>query len=113
MQIKAQDLLRTVEQMDSQGFQQFVGEILAIRARRNGNSLSSEQTNLLLKINQGLPKVLLDRYLPLLEKRDEKKLTAEEHTELLRLSDEVERHEADRVAALAELAACARLPLTN
>jgi len=100
-----QDLLRAVEQLDSQEFQHFVGKVLALRAKRSANPLPAEETDLLLRINQGLPEELLDRYRPLLLKRDERTLTSEEHAELLRLSDEIEKREADRVSAMANLAA--------
>jgi hypothetical protein len=98
-------LLKAVEQLDSREFEQFFGSVLALRAKRTVNLLSAEETDLLLRINQGLPEELLERYRPLSVKRDERTLTSEEHLELLRLSEEIERREAERVSALANLAA--------
>ena len=54
-------------------------------------------------INEGLPPELRERYEALTERRREGTLTAEEHGELLRSSDEVEVIEARRAAHLVEL----------
>jgi hypothetical protein len=64
-----------------------------------------------LRINQGLPEKLLSRYLPLLKKRDDKSLSPEEYAELLRLSEEVEDHQTNRVAALTDVAALRKITL--
>jgi hypothetical protein len=45
------------------------------------------------------------RYRELVVRRDARTLTPAEHTELIRLTDAVEGYQADRAAALAELAA--------
>jgi hypothetical protein len=64
----------------------------------------STESELLARINEGLPDVLRGRYGELIARRDQALLDSDEHAELLRLSAEVEQHEGDRVAALAELA---------
>jgi len=62
------------------------------------------ESELLLKINQGLAPELHTRYVELIGNRREEQLTTEEYQELLALTAQVEGFEAQRVAALAELA---------
>lgn len=103
-QVSRQDLLKAAEQLGPPEFQQFVTDVLALRAQRQAPQLSGKETELMLRINQGLPEPLRSRYQELAERRGEETLTAEEHAELLRLGDEVERLEVRRLEALAELA---------
>jgi hypothetical protein len=58
-----------------------------------------------------LPDELRDRYNELTTRREQEALTPDDHQELLRLTDEVERVEVDRLAALAELARVRCVPL--
>jgi mRNA-degrading endonuclease toxin of MazEF toxin-antitoxin module len=62
------------------------------------------ETELLLRINRGLPVELRARYDALRSRLSAGTLDADEHADLLRLTDEIERMQADRVAALAEVA---------
>jgi hypothetical protein len=62
------------------------------------------ETKLLQRINQGLSEVLRQRYDNLLAKRRAETLTPEEHTEFLRLTDQMEKLEGNRLQALVELA---------
>jgi hypothetical protein len=73
--------------------------------------LSQEETALLLKINRGLPAEVHQRYRELIDKRREERLTQNEHEELLRLTDEVEKRQAERLEALVELARLRDVPL--
>jgi hypothetical protein len=98
------DLLKATEQLDPAEFQQFVAEVLGLRARRQAPHLSAAESRLLLIVNRGLPEGLQQRYRDLLAKRRQHILTPEEHGELLRLSDQVEDYQADRLTALSELA---------
>ena len=66
--------------------------------------LPSTESELLARINEGLPDALRDRYGELIARRDQALLDSDERAELLRLGAEVEEREGDRVAALAELA---------
>jgi hypothetical protein len=68
-------------------------------------------TTLLLRINQGLAQEEQERYQALIDRRDARTLTPQEHEELLRLSDRVEQTEADRAAALVELAQLRKVPV--
>jgi len=66
--------------------------------------LPSAETDLLRRINEGMPKKEASRYRELMGKRRSCSLTPEEHQELLRLTDAAEAIQARRVQDLAELA---------
>jgi hypothetical protein len=102
--LSTDDLVLAVDQLSTSELDEFVGRILKLRARRRVRSLSAEETTLLQRINQGLSHELQDRYQILIARRDTRTLTPEEHKELLRITDQVEQSEADRGAALLELA---------
>src|SRR3954462_12178066 len=76
------DLLRAVEQLDPAEFDQFVSQVLTLRARREAPGVSSSETELLLRINQGLPEELSQRYEELLQKRSDQPLTPEDEAEI-------------------------------
>jgi hypothetical protein len=67
-------------------------------------TVSQSETELLTKINRTLPKRVRERYEELVGKRRAETLTEKEHAELLRLTAEVEKLQASRLEALAELA---------
>jgi len=73
--------------------------------------LSKRESELLLAINRGLPAKLAERYWILVSRRRSETLTPEEHQELLQLTDEVERLQAERIEHLAELARLRGKPL--
>ncbi len=102
--VTGRDLLKAAEQLDSDELRKFVEDVLALRAGRQAPRLSARETELLLKINEGLPEAMRTRLSELTTKRRAQILTPEEHAELLRLTGEVEGREAERAAALAELA---------
>lgn len=66
---------------------------------------------LLARVSAEPPADLWARYRELVDARRREALSAADHAELIRVSDAVETHHADRVAALAELAARRRVPL--
>jgi hypothetical protein len=79
------------------------------RAGRMGGSaervaMPTTDDDLAARIGASIPDGVRRRYDELAAKRRDETITADEHAELLRLIDEVERRQADRVAALAELA---------
>jgi len=71
-----------------------------------------DEAELLLKINQGIPPDLQERYNELIIKRQNLTLTPDEHAELLRLSDRVEALAAQRVEYMAQLAILRKIFLT-
>jgi hypothetical protein len=102
--ISTGELLRAAEQLTPTELEKFVHQILALRARRIAPTLTAAETELVLRVNRGLPDIEQRRYNELIAKRREETLTTEEHRELLRLTEASEKVQAERVAALAELA---------
>jgi integrase len=102
--LSPRDLLKATEQLDAVEFQQFVADVLGLRARRQAPRLSAIESELLLIVNRGLPEPIHARYRGLIAKRRQQTLATEEHDELLRLTDQMEQLEADRLAALSTLA---------
>jgi len=103
-EVSRQSLLKAVEQLSPLELDQFVAEVLNLRAHRVPGRLTAPESELLTLINEGLPDSLRQRYTELLARRQDETLTTTEHDELLRLSDEVERLEGNRLTALVQLA---------
>jgi uncharacterized protein YydD (DUF2326 family) len=102
--VSMDELLNGVAQLDTPELEQFISQVLTLRAKRIAPSLPEEEARLLEKINQGLPPDVQQRYDELTAKRRAETLTPEEHEELLDLIDRIEQADAERVQALAELA---------
>ncbi len=75
------------------------------------NRLSQRESELLLRINRGLAAGMAERYQELMSRRRAGSLAGEELRELLRLTEESERLQAERVEFLAELARLRAKPL--
>jgi hypothetical protein len=102
--LSSEDLLKAMEQLETAELERFVERLIDLKAQRSAPSLAPCETELLAKINRGLPADLAARYQELIQRRRAETLSPEEHAELLRLSDQVEQLEVERVEALAELA---------
>ncbi len=98
------ELLKAVEQLSQSELEQFVSQVIVLRARRRAPSIPRTEAELLLKINQGVPSELQTRYKELIAKHKAETLTPEEYDELLCLTDQVEHLHAQRLKYLAELA---------
>jgi hypothetical protein len=70
----------------------------------NLTAASPREVELLARINESLPETLVRRLEVLTVRRDAEALTDEEHKQLVRLGEEVERREASRLETLVELA---------
>jgi hypothetical protein len=99
-----EELLKAVEQLKPPDLERFVSEVIALRAHRQARGLTPSETELLLRINQGLPPELRQRWDELRDKREADKLTHQEYQELLRLTGLVEDLQAKRVKFMVELA---------
>ncbi len=102
--LSTEQLLQAMKQMDPRELKSLSDQILALRARQQAPAASAAETDLLLQINAGLPADLLQRYKQLIAKRQDETLSEAEHRELLDLSQEVERRQANRVHSLVALA---------
>ena len=58
----------------------------------------------IVQINQGLPAQIQRRFDELVAKRQAKTITLEEMEELIQITDQIEQRDAQRLAALVELA---------
>ncbi len=68
------------------------------------NWIDSDETELLLKINQGLPFDTQKRYDELVAKRRAETLAPDECQELLGLIEQIEKSDAERIKHLTDLA---------
>ncbi len=104
-------LVNAVTQLPQSEFQKFLHTVDRIHPLYEEHRLSSREAELLLKINQGIPSAVQQRYDELIEKRDSRALTPEEYQELLRLTDRVELLDAQRMEHIVELAHLRNQPL--
>ena len=102
--VSSDELLNAVGQLNLPELERFTAQVIALQAQRKASALPHSEAELLLKINQGLPAELRERYNELIEKRRSETLTSKEHGELLRLTRDLEKLEAQRAEHLAQLA---------
>lgn len=102
--LTADEVFRAIQRLDAPDIDRIAARVLRLRAERNASSLPSAETDLLKRINEGLPEKEASRYHELMGKRRAGNLTAEEHRELLRLTDAAEAIQAQRIQDLTELA---------
>lgn len=112
-QLSLDELLNGVAQLDTPDLERFVSQVLTLRAKRIAPCLPEKEAGFLEKINQGLSSEAQRRYDDLTAKRRAEILTAEEHQELLTLIDCIERADAERTQALADLARLRKVSLTT
>ena len=112
-QLSKEDLLEAVQQLSLSELEQFTQDIIAVQAKQKANNLSANETELLFKINQNLNKNKLDKYKLLITKRNQEILTEKEYQELLLLTNEVEKHQAQRLEYLAQLTQIRQVSLSN
>jgi hypothetical protein len=74
------------------------------RAEQNVPRLSKAESELMQRINQGLPEEIWQRYHALIAESKTGTLTPEQHQELILLSDQVEMDYAQRLGLVLELA---------
>jgi len=103
-QVPPAELLKAVEQLSQPELEQFVSQVISLRAKRHAPSLPRRDSELLLKINEGVPPDTQKRYDELIAKRQAETLTPAEYEDLLRLTQQVEKLQVRRVEYLAELA---------
>jgi hypothetical protein len=104
LQLSSDDLLKAVEQLSQADLKQFISQVIALQAQRTAPSLMQQESELLLKINQVISVEIQNYYNDLIAKRDTETLTDEEHRELLSLTEQIEKQQAQRIEYLVELA---------
>ena len=98
------EVLKGVERLETKELEQFLTQVMAIRAQRRAPSLPQEETELLQKINQGVPPKVRSRYDELHEKLLDETLTPDEQQEFIGISDQIEFADAERLTHLVLLA---------
>ena len=111
-QLSSDQLLKAIEQLSLSELEQLVFQVIAMQAQRKAPSLPRAEAELLLKINRGVPPEVQKQYDELIAKRHAETLTPDEYSELLRLTDQIEKLEARRMEWLAELARLRKTSLT-
>jgi hypothetical protein len=96
-------VLEILEKMSRSELAELIDKVLSLRARRDAPVLSQAESALLLKVNHAIPAPLQRRYDELMEKRRGEAIAGPDLEELLRLTEQIERLEAERIEALAKL----------
>lgn len=104
IEIDFEEVFRGIARLQMQDLERFVDRAIALQAQRRAPSLPKHETELLQKINQGLPVEVRKRYEELNDKLHEETITPDEHEELLQLIDRLELAAAERLRHLIELA---------
>jgi hypothetical protein len=104
-------VVNAVKQLSEDEREKLLSQVAAVRPLYEDHQLSPAESELLIKINKGVPEETQGRYNELIHKRDEKTLTDEEYDELLRLTDRIELLDAKRLEHLTELATLQNKPL--
>ena len=112
-ELTTDNLLKAVGQLNKHEIEQFVSQVINLRAQRLVHRLSQAEANFILKINQGLPAEVQEQYDELIDKRRDEALSSEEYSELLRLTDQIEKMEAQRMLYQSELALYRKVSLTE
>lgn len=112
-QLTPDDILEAVKQFSTSELETFIQQVRLIQAQRQTPHLSGEEADLMQKINQTIPTAIWPSYKKLVAKRDENILTEVEHEELIQLSNEIERLNAERIGYLVNLAQLRNVPLAT
>lgn len=111
IEVSGPELLRAVQQLAPEELDAFLEKALLLRSQPRADKLSAEESKLIQRINRGLPEAVCSRYARLSQKRKKKSLSDKEHGELLKLTHQLESRDADRAAALLDLANLRRIPI--
>ncbi len=111
IQIDTEQLMNAALQMPQSELEQFVARLFALKARQDVPGLSEREAKLLMEINQGLPSALQERLNELIDERQARTISAKELRELKKLTDQVEKFDAERLKLLTELAHLRGVPL--
>ena len=112
VELSPEQLLKAVSKLPPPELDRFIAQATKLRSPVIGRRLSRRESELLLKVNRGVPADVQRRYDALIAKRQDFTLTSAEYDELLKLTDEIERLDAQRIEYLSELARLRKKPLT-
>lgn len=103
-QVESDQLLHVAMQMPEDEFQRFVTNLFKLKARERILTLPERESELLSKINEGLSPADAKRMNALIAKRQSHAISKDELEELIKLTDEAERLNVERIKNLLELA---------
>lgn len=109
--VDTEQLLRAALQLPYPELEQFVAQLQILRLQHDTVRLTHDEAELLLKINKGLSSAVQQRLDELISKRQAQALTAAEHRELIQLTEQSEKIDADRLQHLLALAALRKVSL--
>jgi hypothetical protein len=98
------NLVEDVVHLDNKEFQNFLSVVYNRRANQHAPSLSSEEADLLEKINAGFPIEQWQKLEFLDNKLENSSLSKKEHQELMALTEVYENYTLQRLKYLAQLA---------
>jgi hypothetical protein len=107
------ELIKAANQLNETDLDQLLHQVVFLRARRKTQILPEEETQLLLKINQGIPPDLRTSYQALRVKRETETLNTQEYETLIQLSNQIEQIGAQQLEALAKLAQLRQISLLD
>jgi hypothetical protein len=110
--LSSEELMHALQELETPELERIVSRLIVLKAERTAPHLPQKESELLLRINRGLPDGVAQRYRELIARRRAGVLSPGEYEELLRLTDQAEGLEADRLAHLAELARLRHTSLT-
>ena len=111
IQVTTEQLLEAVLQLSRPELGRFVTKLFVLKARQETPNLSERESELVMKINQGLPPGMQERLNELIAKRRAETIKAKELRELKKLTDQTELFDAERLKLLIELSHLRDVPL--
>lgn len=111
--IELDQLLTGVAQLDTPDLEKLLIQVRQVLAHRQNPSLPALELELLQKINQALPEEIQQKYNDLSAKMRSQTITPEEHQDLLKLIDIVEKADGDRIQHLIQLSQLRNISLAE
>jgi hypothetical protein len=112
VQLSVNEILSSVEGLETNKFEQLYRELFTLRVQRKGlPMLNGVETQLLTKINTEFDPKKWDRLTYLDWKLEFSALSQKEETESLKLAEAYEKYSVDRLKCLAQLAALRQMPI--
>lgn len=103
--VDTEQLLHAALQLPRSELEQFVTRLRVLSLQQETPYLAQAESEMLLKINQGLPAATQQRLDELITKRQTQTLTPDEHQELIQLTEQSEKSDVERLQHLLALAA--------
>jgi hypothetical protein len=100
----AEQIIAAMDGLSLPELERVFNHALAVQAERKAPHLPLAESDLLARINRGIPQELRARRSFLQRRREDGSISDAEYSELTALSDRVEQLHAERMAALVELA---------